>query len=246
MELTESNLFYRHPQLYDQVQADPQHTAATTCEELVDTFGPANARTLVDFGCGTGRDLDRLAKRFDCMGVDALPPMVDYAARERPHLDIRQGDVRSWRLGRTVDVITALGNLLSYLHDNTDLQQAFDTFATHAHPGTLLILDTPIAPIEAEKPTGSRVDTADLHADVTITYTWDLRTQINTMHRHWRHDDGREEHDEIPRRILGPRELELYAAATGFTMLDIVDHRGRRDADLVGPSAYIVARLVHP
>lgn len=39
MELTESNLFYRHPRLYDQVQADPQHTAATTCEELVDTFG---------------------------------------------------------------------------------------------------------------------------------------------------------------------------------------------------------------
>ncbi|WP_326954085.1 class I SAM-dependent methyltransferase [Amycolatopsis sp. NBC_01286] len=80
MELTESNLFYRHPRLYDQVQADPQHTAATTCEELVDTFGPANARTLVDFGCGTGRDLDRLAKRFDCMGVDALPSMVDHAA----------------------------------------------------------------------------------------------------------------------------------------------------------------------
>jgi SAM-dependent methyltransferase len=243
MHLSDSNLFYRQPALYDQVQADPDDAATKLCEELVDSYGPDNARTLVDFGCGTGQNLERLAQRFGCVGVDLQPSMVEYARAVRVGLDIRIGDVRSFRLGHKVDVITCLGNTPSYLHKNTDLQRAFATFAEHARPGTLLILHTPVAPVQADQTRPGRVDTADLHADVAIHYDWDLRSQINTMHRHWKLDDGTEHHDEIRRRVLFPQELEQYLTSAGFDLVDLFDRLDNREGKLSGPSAYVVARF---
>lgn len=243
MHLSDSNLFYRQPALYDQVQADPDHTSAKLCEELIDTYGPDNTRTLVEFGCGTGRDLERLAQRFDCVGVELQPGMVEYARAARGDLDIRIGDMRSFRLGHKVDIITCLGNTLSYLHQNTDLDQAFKTFAEHARRGTVLILHTPIAPVQTDQPRSGRVDTADLHADVLIRYDWNLRSQINTMHRHWTLDDGTEHCDEIRRRVLFPREVEQYLTSAGFELVDLFDRPNNREGTLCGPSAYISARF---
>ncbi|HEX3651009.1 MAG TPA: methyltransferase domain-containing protein, partial [Pseudonocardiaceae bacterium] len=96
------NLFYRRPALYDQVQADPLHTVARQVEQLVIQHAPT-ARTLLDFGCGTGRDLEYLASRFDCVGVDLQPQMVAYANQVRPQLDVRVGDMRGFRFGVTVE-----------------------------------------------------------------------------------------------------------------------------------------------
>jgi trans-aconitate methyltransferase len=119
-DLAASNLFYRRPELYDQIQSDPAHTVARQVEQMADEYAP-EARTLLDFGCGTGRDLEYLARRFACVGADVQPQVVIYARRTRPRLDVRVGDMRSFRLGRTVDVLTCLGNSLAYVHDDDDL-----------------------------------------------------------------------------------------------------------------------------
>lgn len=242
MNLSDSNLLYREPALYDQVQADTDHEPARLCVKAVDSYGPRNARTLVDFGCGTGRDLTYLAKHFECIGVELQPGMLDYARAVRGNLDIREGDLRTFRLGYPVEVITCLGNTLSYLHDNADLRQAFATFAAHARTGTLLILHTPVAPIEKTGVRSGRVDTTDLHAEVAIRYEWDLRTQINTMHRNWKFDNGEGAHDHIRRRVLFPREIELYLTTAGFKLLEIFDSSTAPTSRLTGPSAYLIAR----
>lgn len=62
LDLAAANFFYRQPELYDQVQADPDHTVARQVEQFVDEHAP-HATTLLDFGCGTGRDLEWLAGR---------------------------------------------------------------------------------------------------------------------------------------------------------------------------------------
>lgn len=239
--LNNSNIFYRRPDLYDQVQGDATRSVTGLCEQMITTLARANTRTLLDFGCGTGRDLEYFATKFDCVGVDVQPRMVEYARDVRPDLDIRLGDMRSFRLGREVDVITCLGNSLTYLPDNDDLQDVFDTFAAHSHVNTLLIIYTMIGPIGISRPSTSRMDVADLHADVTIDYAWNPRTQINTMRRHWQHDDGREEDDEVIRRVIYPRELELYLTHAGFEPLQMFSRPGDEPADL-GVGAYVVAQ----
>lgn len=204
-DLAASNLFYRRPELYDQVQADPKHTVARQVEQVVNEYNP-QARTLLDFGCGTGRDLEYLAERFECVGVDVQPQMVTYAQRARPQLDVRIGDMRSFRLGRTVDVLACLGNSLAYLHDDDDLAAAFATFTAHAHTGTLLVVSTLTEPVLAE-PKTHRIDTADLHGEVTVCYEWDEPAQINTMRRVWSLDDGTQSEDYVRRRVRTVDEI---------------------------------------
>jgi SAM-dependent methyltransferase len=217
-DLAASNLFYRQPELYDQVQADPEHTVARRVERAVDTHAPA-ARTLLDLGCGTGRDLEALAQRFACVGVDLQPDLVAYAHRVRPSLDIRVGNMCDLRLGTAVDVLTCLGNSLAYLHDDADLAAVFATFAAHATLGSLLIIATLTEPVLADART-HRVDTADLHADVTISYSWDPLTGISTMLRHWCMDDRTIHEDHITRRVRSASELDDHAAAAGFELAD--------------------------
>jgi SAM-dependent methyltransferase len=231
-----TNLLYRDPALYDVVQSDS--TSAGMCQTLIESYRP-HARTLVDFGCGTGRDLEILAKHFQCIGVDLQPGMVDHAHQARPGLDIRTGDMRTVRLGKRMDVVTCMGNSLAYVHDNEEISQVFATFAAHAQPGALLVLCSPVAPITRTQPTTATVGTPRGSATVIIRHEWDLRTQINTMHRHWVLPSGDEARDEIRRRVLFPRELERYAECAGFEVLDMLDGTG---TGLTGPTAYTVAR----
>lgn len=217
-DLATGNLFYRRPDLYDQVQADPDDTVARQVEHVVELHAPT-ARTLLELGCGTGRDLEALAGRFACVGVDIQADLVAYARRVRPQLDIRVGDMRTLRLGATTDVLTCLGNSLAYVHDDADLIAVFQTFAAHATAGTLLIIATLTEPVLAATRT-HRVDTAGLHAQVTISYAWDPDTGINTMLRRWHTDAGEIHDDHIHRRVQSTDELDRYAEAAGFDLVD--------------------------
>lgn len=213
-DLAAANFFYRQPKFYDQVQADPGHTVTRQVERFVDEHAP-RARTLLDFGCGTGRDLEFLAGRFECVGVDIQPQMVAYARRVRPHLTIQVGDMRDFRLGRAVDVITCLGNSLAYIQPGEDLAAVFATFAAHAKPGTLVAISTLLAPALAE-PRTHRIDTADLHGEVTISYEWDAQERVNTMWRVWRLDSGQTEVDVIRRSVLSSNVLACEAMRNHF------------------------------
>ncbi|MFF3455444.1 SAM-dependent methyltransferase [Streptomyces sp. NPDC002730] len=149
------------------------------------------------------------------------------------------GDMRTVRLWRRVEAVTCLGNSLAYVHDNDDISRVFNTFAAHARPGALLVLCSPVSPVIRPEPTSAVVETPDGPAKVTIGYEWDLRTQINTRHRHWMLASGDEAGDEIRRRVLFPRELERYASGAGFEIVDMVGESG---SGLIGPIAHTVAR----
>ncbi|MFB7504821.1 hypothetical protein [Streptomyces broussonetiae] len=76
---------------------------------------------------------------------------------------------------------------------------------------------------------------------IQIQHEWHLRTQINTMHRHWVLPSGDEARDQIRRRVLFPRKLERYAEGAGFDVLDMTDGSG---TGVTGQTAYTVARYI--
>ncbi|GGM67753.1 hypothetical protein GCM10012275_42940 [Longimycelium tulufanense] len=237
--LASSNIAYRDPELYDRMRTD-DHAVVDRCVELIDQHGPPGARTLVDFGCGTGRDLDQVSRRFDGTGVDLNPAMVNHAHERRPHLDVRLGDMRNFRLGHTVDVLLCLGNSMAYLHSLNDLQAAVSTFAAHAHPGTLLVIETLISAVPASPPRTSDVEHGGIRAEVTVSTEWNLRKQISTTHRTWRFTDGRCESDHLCRRVIFPREMDLLLGGRGFEILSMSNPRD--DQELRGPGALVAAR----
>lgn len=140
----------------------------------------------------------------------------------RPGLDLRVAGLRTVRLGRTFDLITCLGNSLAYLHTDDDLTAAAATFAAHAHPGTILIINTLTAPpTDHGQSTAARVDTRFFTATVTLRTHWDTATRIHTTWRHWTFTDGTTITDHLTRRVTTPGELDRLLRAAGFTSVKI-------------------------
>jgi SAM-dependent methyltransferase len=136
------SLLYREPRLYDVVFPDSDGTTAKMVRTAMRRYLPEMPRSILDMGCGTGQHLQALATNIpECYGVDLLASNIAYARSVRAGIAFQVGDMRTVRLGRTFDLVTCLGNTLSYALTDQDLADVVSTFAAHAHSGTLIVAD---------------------------------------------------------------------------------------------------------
>jgi SAM-dependent methyltransferase len=212
--LAAANLAYRNPTLYDELTAGDElaHTVARVASDLGVTVG-----TVLDLGCGTGRDLAAFARSgWAGVGVDLQAALLAHGRTMHPGLDLRVGDLRTVRLGHTFDLITCLGNVLAYLHTDTELDAAAATFAAHAHPGTVLAIHTLTTPPAAQAtPKTTHVQTATVQAAVTTCAEWDAARMVHTTRRTWRFADHHET-DHLVRRVTPIDQLHELLTATGW------------------------------
>ncbi|WP_168211330.1 class I SAM-dependent methyltransferase [Actinosynnema sp. ALI-1.44] len=233
-----SNLLYRHPELYEVVYDGANHAVARLAETIMrDELGHPPA-SLLDLGCGTGRDLEYLASLIpDVVGVDHQQAMLDYARHRRPDIDFRLGDMRTLRLERTFEVITSFGYALADIHANRDIDRVMATYAAHSQRGTLLILEV-IDPLRThELPRNLTIDIPDLRADAITEYRHHHAQQLLEQHRTWRRAHGLV-HDLAHLRLLHPKELEYYLDNHGFEVLGAYELPEKHTA----ASAFVTAR----
>ncbi|QWF22618.1 class I SAM-dependent methyltransferase [Nocardioides sp. LMS-CY] len=99
---------------------------------------PPPARVL-DAGCGTGRVAVRLAELgYDVVGVDVDASMLEVARAEAPQLDWRLGDLATFDLGATFDVVLVAGNTIPLLEPGT-LLDACERLGAHLTPGGVVV-----------------------------------------------------------------------------------------------------------
>jgi SAM-dependent methyltransferase len=160
--------------------------------------------TVLDLGCGTGRLLAELHDHgIPGTGIDLQPHLITWARSTHPQLGLHVGDLRTARLGTTFDLVTCVGNTLSYLHTDTELAATFDTIRAHSHPGTLLAIAT-LTGAGRDVHGHSEITTSLGTASVTTESTWDPNTQIQTTTRTWQFTTGRVEQDTMRRRFWNP------------------------------------------
>jgi SAM-dependent methyltransferase len=132
------------------------HGEATFVADLM----PAPARVL-DAGCGTGRVAVRLHELgYDVVGVDVDPAMLDQARAAAPGLHWRLGDLASFDLGETFDVVIVAGNTIPLLEPGT-LLDACERLGAHLAPGGVIVC-------------GFGTDAAHLPGDCPVTAPADV------------------------------------------------------------------------
>lgn len=116
-----------------ELEADALHA-------LIETRRP-RASSLLDVACGTGAHLLHLRRWYEVVGIDQEPAMLEEARRRLPHTPLAEGDMRTFDLHRTFDVITCLFSAIGYMRSTSELDQAIATFARHLSPHGIVIVD---------------------------------------------------------------------------------------------------------
>ena len=195
---------------------------------------------MLDIGCGTGRHFESFAATIpERYAVDLLESNITYAKSVRHGITFQVGDMRAIRLGRTFDLVTCVGNVLSYALSDPDLVETVSTFATHAHGGTLLVVDAlnARAYLSADgfrERIEGRVDTPGFQATSVSFHELDRPARILTRRRTW-HIAGRADvEDYAEYRLLLPEEIQQLLESGGFRVLGMYDNRQFRPTDLTG------------
>jgi len=241
------NFLYRDPQYYEIVLPDPDESTPKMCVRMFSRFMGACPSSILDVGCGTGRDLDALSRTCpDCWGVDRIPEMIAFAESPRPHLNLQVGNMRSVRLGRTFDVVMCMGSSFMYALTNDDVERTLKTFAAHSHAGTLLILDL----LNASSFLGggnfkermeTKADSPEFSATAVATHAFDRRRQLMTRRRVWDIPGEAPVEDFCEYRLFFPAELDRLLADKGFKVAGMFDEKELKESDLSGSRLYVAA-----
>jgi SAM-dependent methyltransferase len=234
------SLLYREPRLYDLVFSDADETTGRMLRGAIRRYLRSAPRSMLDVGCGTGRQLEALAKTIpECCGVDLLESNIAYARSVRDGITFQVGDMRTVRLGRTFDLVTCLGNALSYALTDHDLTDTVSTLAAHAHGGTLLVVD-PLnarAYLEAdgfEERIEGRVDTPEFKATSVSLHELDRKARVLKRTRTWHIMGQADVEDYAEYRLLLPEEAQQILETGGFQVLGMYDNREFQPTDLTG------------
>lgn len=96
------------------------------------------ATTLLDIGCGGGKNILNLKREFDVTGIDLSPVMLAQAKALNPECTFIQDDMRTCRLGRVFDAVL-MDDAISHMNCRADFEAAFRTAHAHLKPGGVLV-----------------------------------------------------------------------------------------------------------
>lgn len=143
------SVFANYAEIYDTLNAGKDYAKeAEFVAQLVRETAPG-ARTLVNFGCGTGQHDLLLAKSgFETLGVELSAHMLAQAQARGMAADIpegctrfTQGDFRNFDAGRSFDAVVSLFHVMSYQTDEADVAAAFATLSAHMSDGSVALFD---------------------------------------------------------------------------------------------------------
>lgn len=171
---------------------------------LIQQFGARPGGTLLDIGCGGGKNVFTLKKSFEVTGLDLSATMLAQAQALNPECAFVRGDMRTFRLDTTFDAVL-MDDAISYMTCREDLAAALQTAHAHLVPGGVLVA-TPDVTTEtfeqnrtivtpgAGSANGAEVvfvensydpDTTDERYDLTVLYLIREHGRLRIETDHW-------------------------------------------------------------
>jgi SAM-dependent methyltransferase len=97
-------------------------------------------RSLLNIGCGGGKNVFNLKREYDVTGLDLSPRMLELARELNPECEFVQGDMRTFALDRTFDAVL-LDDAIPYMATRADLRAAFAAAWRHLSPGGVMVVN---------------------------------------------------------------------------------------------------------
>lgn len=215
-----------YAEAYDLVYADKDYAGeAAYMTRLLRDAVPL-ARTLLEFGSGTGRHARLLAEAgYRVHGIEPSRAMLAVArAAAADNCTFAAGDMRTVSTGERYDAAIALFHVVGYLGSNDDLDQAFANARTQIVDGGVFIFDYWYGPavlsdpptVRVKRVSGDRLEVTRLAEPAMLVN----ENAVEVAYHIWVRNRATglvTEHDERHRvRYMFLPEIERIASANGF------------------------------
>ncbi|GMA14075.1 class I SAM-dependent methyltransferase [Deinococcus metallilatus] len=229
--------------VYDAIMADVEYDHWADFVLTYARDGGLEVRSALDLACGTGGfTLELWRAGLWVHGVDGSPEMLEVARERLPaEVTLSVGDLRTFELGETFDLVTCVFDSLNNLLTSAGLGLALGRMRAHLRPGGLLACDLNtrlgVRELWEENAIEGLAQTEDGRE---VHYHWshqyDAQADVGVVQAFCRVEDGAggweeftEEHRE---RGYDPADLEPLLTAAGFARWEIVEY-----PDYAPPSA---------
>jgi SAM-dependent methyltransferase len=106
---------------------------------MIEQHARREVKTLLNLGCGGGKNAYNLKRHYRVTGLDLSPAMLANAQRLNPDCMFVQGDMRSFSLPERFDAIV-IDDAVSYMTSREDLAALFRAAYRHLEPGGVMIV----------------------------------------------------------------------------------------------------------
>lgn len=142
-------MFSETADLYDLIYSAFKNyeTECMTLVSLIRREHPG-ARTVLDVACGTGEHARLLGEQygFEVDGLDLDPAFVRIARGKLRQGNVYEGDMTSFALPRTYDVVQCLFSSIGYVRALDNVRHALERFRAHLAPGGIVLVEPWFAP----------------------------------------------------------------------------------------------------
>jgi SAM-dependent methyltransferase len=174
MEKQEQRRLYKDLSWTWTMWGNPAVEYASYCEFVVSAMKKQAGReltSLLDIGCGGGKNLFTLKKHFACTGLDISPEMLKLASELNPECKLVLADMRNFELNDRFDAIL-IDDGISYMLNTEELESVFRHAYKHLKPGGVMFV-TPDFTVENFKQFNTQVfhsEPSERYPDTEIVY----------------------------------------------------------------------------
>ena len=253
--------FLDYSKYYDAFYKDKDYRKeAEEIDSLIKKYGSNPVSKIILYGCGTGKhDREFAGLGYKCHGIDLSEGMINEAKKKAEenglNISYEKSDIREYVPREKYDAVLSLFHVMSYQTENEDILKTFKSARSAMDENGLFIFDAWYGPGVLSDPPAVRIKEA---GDDTCRYVRLCKPEIhpnkNVVDVNYQvlvfdERTGKREYvNEIKethrmRYVFGP-EIKYMLSQTGFELLDIIDCKSLKAANLNSWTAYFVARCV--